>query len=66
MLKDCPINTAGIKNARKIFGPDLATIRGKTVQHKPTPMITDYVDIPWGVVEANQRVTLATDIMYVC
>ena len=31
MLKDCPITNDDITNASKIFGTDLATIRGKTV-----------------------------------
>jgi hypothetical protein len=31
MLKDCPITNDDITNANKIFGMDLATIRGKLV-----------------------------------
>ncbi len=46
MIQDCPITTENIKHAHTLFGPDLATIRGKTVQRKPTRVVTDYVDKP--------------------
>jgi hypothetical protein len=42
LLKDCPVTNDDIKTAHTIFGPDLATIRGKTVWRKPTRVITDY------------------------
>ena len=46
MIPDCLITTENIKHADTLFGPDLATIRGKTVWRKPTRVVTDYVDIP--------------------
>jgi hypothetical protein len=63
MLKDCPITNDDIANANKICGTDLATIRGKTVRRRPKRVITDYVNIPRTLVDANQRVTLAADVM---
>ncbi len=65
LLKDCPVTNEDIKNAHTLYGPDLTTISGKTVQHKPTRVVTDYVDIPRALVDMNQRVTLATNIMFV-
>ena len=65
MLKDCPITNADTTNANTIFGTDLATIRGKTVRRRPKRVITDYVNIPRELVEVNQRVTLAADVMFV-
>ena len=65
MIKDCPITITDVKNAHKIYSPDLAAIRGKTIQRKPTRVITDYVDIPKEIIDVNQRVTLAADIMFV-
>ena len=32
MIRNCPVTTTDINNARAIFGPDLASIRGKTVR----------------------------------
>jgi hypothetical protein len=65
MLKDCPITNDNIANANSIFGTDLATIRGKTVRRRPKRVITDYVNIPRKLVEVNQQVTLAADVMFV-
>ena len=65
MLKDCPITNDDIKNAHTIFGTDLATIRGKMVRRRPKRVITNYVNIPRLLVDANQQVTLAADVMFV-
>ena len=65
MIPDCPITTDNIKHADTLFGLDLATSRGKTVRHKPTCVVTDYVDIPRALVDINKQVTLAVDVMFV-
>jgi hypothetical protein len=65
MLKDCPITNDDITHAHKIFGMDLATIRGKVVWRRPKRVITDYVNIQRMLVDANQQVTLAADVMFV-
>ena len=31
MIKNCPIDSTDVSNARTIFGPDLASVRGKTI-----------------------------------
>jgi hypothetical protein len=65
LLKDCPVTNEDIKNAHTLYGPYLATIRGETVWCKPTRVITDYDDIPRALVDMNQRVTLAVNVMFV-
>jgi hypothetical protein len=32
LITNCPVTTANINNAHAMFGPDLTSIRGKTVQ----------------------------------
>ncbi|KAL3821708.1 hypothetical protein ACHAXA_003266 [Cyclostephanos tholiformis] len=51
--------------ANDIFGPDLATIRGKTVRHSPERVVTDYVEIPRDFIEKHYRVTIVADVMFV-
>ena len=51
LLEDCPITYDDVKLTHRVFGPDLASIRGKTVRCKPTRVITDYVDIPRALVD---------------
>ncbi len=65
LLKDCPITNADIVHAHKIFGPDLANIRGKTICPKPERVTTDYVEIPRGISDVHSRVTLVADVMFV-
>ena len=46
LILNCPITSKDVSKARTIFGPDLASIRGKTVQRAPEPVVTDYVAVP--------------------
>jgi hypothetical protein len=45
LIENCPITSKDISNARTIFGPDLASIQGKTVRRAPEPVVTDYVAV---------------------
>jgi hypothetical protein len=65
LIPNCPVTYAAITNARKIFGPDLASIRGKTVQWVPEPVMADYVAVPHPVIEQNIIVTMAVDVFFV-
>jgi hypothetical protein len=65
MIKNCPVTPSDVSNANKIFGPDLATLKGKTVRQTPPPVITDYVQIPQEILSLNRNVTLTIDIMFV-
>ena len=53
-LQDCPITPSDITNAHKIFGPDLANIRGKTVRRKSEHVSTEIVEIPQQIL-SNQN-----------
>jgi hypothetical protein len=65
MIKNCPVTSTDVANANTIFGPDLATLKGKTVRITPPPVATDYVQIPNEIMSLNRNVTLAIDIMFV-
>jgi hypothetical protein len=65
LIPNCPIVRANISNALKMFGPDLASIHGKTVQRTPVPVVADYVAIPWQLVDASKAVTLRADVFFV-
>jgi len=65
MIKNCPVTTTDITNAHTIFGPDLPSIRGKTVRRTPAPVVADYVAVPRALVEQNKVVTLAADVIFV-
>jgi hypothetical protein len=65
LIPECPITSTDITNARAIFGPDLLSIRGKTVRTTPTPVVADYVVVPRNLVDANKAITLAADVFFV-
>jgi hypothetical protein len=65
MLKDCPATNNNIHNAHNIYGPDLASIRGKTVRRKPECRVRDYLEIPTRILAIHGRVTLVANIMFV-
>ena len=52
-------------NACTIFGPDLASVRGKTVQWVPEPVVKDYVAVPHALIKTNKVITLVTDVFFV-
>ena len=65
MIPNCPIDVNDIANARDIWGPDLASIRGKMVQQTPAPVVTEYVAVPKSMIDRNKTVTLAADVFFV-
>jgi len=65
MITNSPITTTAITNAQSIFGKDLASVRGKTMQWAPTPVVGDYVAVPKWVIERNKAVTLVAKMFFV-
>jgi hypothetical protein len=65
MIKNCPVTSTDVANANTIFGPDLATLKGKTFRITPPPVAMDYVQIPKDIMSLNRNVTLAIEIMFV-
>jgi hypothetical protein len=51
MISNCPMTVNAVQNAHQIFGPDLAGIRGRTVRRPPESVTTNYVQIPWAILE---------------
>ncbi len=53
LIPNCPVTSSDITNAKAIFGPDLPSIRGKTMRRTPAPVVADYVAVPRELVQAN-------------
>ncbi len=62
LLPDCPITTADIVNAHKIFDTDLANLRGKTVRRRPEHVSGKIIDIPQQILDNQSNVTLTCNL----
>ena len=65
IIVNCPVTFSDIKNAKLIFGPDITSLKGKSVSSKPASVVTDYVDIPREILESRKELELLTDIMFI-
>jgi hypothetical protein len=60
-IKNLPVTIDDINMAEKMFGPDIGALKGKTMQAKPAPVVSDYIEIPTALIETYQEVTLCMD-----
>ena len=65
LLPNCPVTREDIIAAEKIFGPDVGSLKGKTVRRSTDHVDTRSVDIPADLMSQYREVTLAGDIMFV-
>jgi hypothetical protein len=61
-IKNCPVTTEDVNNAKKIFGTNL---RGKSTRRKPNPVREDAFEIPEELILQKRKIDLCIDIMYV-
>jgi hypothetical protein len=65
LLPNCPVTQDDIIAAEHIFGPDVGSLKGKTV-HRPSERVEARVNnIPMVIMERYREVVLGVDIMYV-
>ena len=59
------MNRKDVLRAEQIFGPDIGSLKGKTVRRQPPRVQVEEVRLPATIQEHYREVTLACDIMYV-
>ena len=64
-IRNCPVTVQDVINWEKIFGPDVATLKGKTTRKKTPAVIDDEIEIPDEIKERDDLI-LCIDIAYVC
>jgi hypothetical protein len=64
-IKDCPVMVANINVAFKIWGKDVAMLKGKMVKKKPIPVVRDLVKVPKEFIKLHKDMTLTMDIFFV-
>jgi hypothetical protein len=64
-IKDYPVTIQDIDAATKIWGKNIATLKGKTTRSKTHPVSRDYVKVPKELLKLHKEVFLTTDIFFV-
>ncbi|KAG7364548.1 reverse transcriptase RNA-dependent DNA polymerase [Nitzschia inconspicua] len=64
-IKDCPVTVDDINLAEKIYGPDVATIKGKATRTRPIPVVNDIIEIPKELIAAQHDVEMSIDTLFV-
>ena len=66
LIPNCPVTRRDIVAAEHIFGPDVGSLKGKTMRKRPIGVgLYDHTPIPSGIVEQYHDVILAVDILYI-
>jgi hypothetical protein len=64
-IKDCPVTIQDVYNALRIWGKNIAALKGKTTWSKPTPVKRNYVKVPKELLQLHKNVFLTADIFFV-
>ena len=65
LIPNCPITRRDAVIAHAIFGPDIGSLKGKTVRHSSVPIVPILNDLPWETMSQYRDVTLTADIFFV-
>jgi hypothetical protein len=64
-IKDFPVTVQYIDVARKIWGKNIAALKGNTTRSKSIPVARDCVKAPMDTMKLHKEVSLTTDIFFV-
>jgi hypothetical protein len=64
LLPNCPITRRDVLVVEKIFGPDLGSLKGKTVRRAPQARVV-FQQLPAELMRQSSKVTLCANIMSV-
>jgi hypothetical protein len=63
-IKDCPVTVQYIDVALKIWGKNIADLKGKTTRSKTIPVARDYVKVPLELMKLHKEVYMTADILF--
>lgn len=64
-IKDYPVMAQDIDVAHKIWGKNIAALKGKTTWKKPIPVAEDFVKVPQEILDLHKEVFLTADLFFV-
>ena len=65
LIADCPVTSNDLTLATKIFGPDVASIKGRSTRKRPHLQTDDTIDVPPELYDAQRGVDLCVDVLFV-
>jgi hypothetical protein len=64
-IKDCPITVEHVDTTHKIWGKNVAALKGKTTQTKPDPVARDFVKVPMKLLKLHKEVYITANLFFV-
>ena len=65
MVVNCPVTFDEVTKAKLVFGPDITSIKDKSVRRKPASVVTDYDEIPREILESRKELEVLIEIMFI-
>ena len=65
MINNFPVTFRGIKNSNKIVGPDIPSMKGKSVRSPTEAVVVNYVEIPKNILEMKINLEVSVDFISV-
>ena len=63
-IRNCPVMVKDVKIAEHIFGPDMSSLKGKSMRRKPKPVRKDLIEILTEITEKHHNIELCMDTMF--
>ena len=65
IIQNCPVTVEDVTIAEKIYGPDISSLKGKSMRQKLKPVKKDTIEIPKESITKNHDINLCIDTMVV-
>ena len=65
MIVNCPVTPNYIKNANNIFGPDVPSMKGKSVRRRTEDLFSNYVNITKEILSMNADLEVSGNVIFI-
>ena len=59
IIQNCPVTLDGMDRAKRIFGLDIGTMKGKTTRARPIPVKKEEIEVPAKLTDNNKKLSSA-------